>query len=310
MQFNPNIIFTLADSFSLFYGREQRRRSQLRQAFANHIELYIRSLNIREKCKDYYVTELEAEVEASSSIPFFQKQRTVIKQEKSLSKLLQTSQEKYILLEGEVGSGKSVILRHIAQKLAYRSVNSSSIKSIIPLYIDLQKLERTKDEEINRDLIQEAVKKQLKEANDRDVHVFVDREFDRGCQEGTWLFLFDSFDKIPEISSATEANRNQIIANYGEAIKNFLSGSDNCRGIIASRRFSEAKFSNWVKFRILPLENRRFDLIGKANLDLKKEQELINWLKQAPEPIQERSKNPIFLRNLCEQMRNNQPLPQ
>ena len=153
-----NTIFTLANSFPLFYNREQRQRSQLRQAFANYIELYIRSLNTREKCKHYYVTELESEVEVSSSIPFFQNQRTVVKQEKSLSKLLQTSKEKYILLEGEEGSGKSVILRHIAQKLAYRSLNSSSIKSIIPLYIDLQKLERTKDEEINRDLIEEAVK--------------------------------------------------------------------------------------------------------------------------------------------------------
>ncbi|MGK7892689.1 MAG: NACHT domain-containing NTPase [Xenococcus sp. (in: cyanobacteria)] len=215
-----------------------------------------------------------------------------------------------MLLEGEAGSGKSVILRHIAQKLAYRSLNSSSIKSIIPLYIDLQKLERTKDEEINRDLIEEAVKKQLKEANDRDVYVFVDKEFDRCSQEGTWLFLFDSLDQIPEILTTTEANQNQVIANYAEAIKNFLSGSNKCRGIIASRHFSQAKFSNWVKFRILPLENRRFDFIGKANLDLKKEQELINWLKQAPASIQEKTKNPMFLRNLCEQMRNNQPLPQ
>ena len=53
-------------------------------------------------------------------------------------------------------------------------------------------------------------------ARDRDIEQFLEEEFDRGMQEGTWLFLFDSFDEIPEILSATSAN--EAIEAYAGAV--------------------------------------------------------------------------------------------
>ncbi|WP_013321769.1 hypothetical protein [Gloeothece verrucosa] len=95
----------------LFYNQEERRRTVKRQRFAKHIENEIQKLNNREEWKDYRFTELEAEVEAEgrrkgfSILPFFQPTQRGLRREKSLSKALELSSERLILVEGEPGSG-------------------------------------------------------------------------------------------------------------------------------------------------------------------------------------------------------------
>lgn len=299
----------------LFYNKEQKKRSLKRQRFSSYIENEIRQLNNREEWKDYRFTELEAEVEAEGSrigfslLPFFQATQKGLRREKSLSKALELSKERLILVEGEPGSGKSVALRHVAEKFAQRSRKSRSVKSVIPIYINLKKLERASKEIIDKNLIESFVKQELNRINDRDIDQFLDEEFKQGIEEGTWLFLFDSFDELPEVLSSVEADT--AIRSYAEAIDGFLSGvSNQCRGIIASRQFRGPKHLGWPHFRILPLESRRLELVKKAELDSKIEKDLIRRLRIAPQEIQEITKNPMLLGILCEDMRGGSPFPE
>lgn len=298
----------------LYYNQEQKKRLLKRQRFADYIEHEIRQLNSREEWKDYRFTELEAEVEAEGKqvkffiLPFFQSTKRGLRREQSLSKALELSSERLILVEGEPGSGKSVALRHVAEKLAQRSMKDKSIKSVIPLYINLKKLERSSKVKINRELIEYFVKQELNRVNDRDIEQFLDEEFQKGVQEGTWLFLFDSFDELPEVLSSVEADTK--IRNYAEAIDDFLSGFNKCRGIIASRQFRGPKHLGWPRFRILPLESRRWELIRKAELEPRIEKELNGRLRIAPQEIQDMTKNPMFLGILCEDMRDGSPFPE
>ncbi|MDJ0682746.1 MAG: NACHT domain-containing protein [Xenococcaceae cyanobacterium MO_167.B52] len=304
----------IEEFWPLFYNQEQRRHRLKRQLFADYIESEIRNLNSREEWKDYRFTELEAEIEAEgrrkglSLIPFFYSTQRGLRREQSLSKALELSSERLILVEGDPGSGKSVALRHVARKLAKSAMKSRRVKSVIPLYINLKKLERSSEEPIDRNLIESFVKKELNRINDRDIEEFLDNEFDIGLKQKTWLFLFDSFDELPEVLSSVEAD--EFTRSYAEAIDDFLGGFNKCQGIIASRQFRGPKHLGWPRFRILPLEDRRQELIRKAQLDLPIEKELISQLRNASQEIHEMTKNPMFLGILCENMRDGSPFPQ
>ena len=297
----------------LYYDQAQRRRVRNRQRFAEYIRQEIRQLNNREDWKDYRFTELEAEVEAEGKrlralpFPFLRSTGRGLRREETLSKALELSRERLILLEGDPGSGKSIALRHVTEKLAQRASQDKSINSIVPLYINLKRLVRVSGATINRELIEAFVKQELNRIQDRDVEQFLDDEFQTGMKEGTWLFLFDSFDEVPEILSSVEADA--TIRNYAQAIDDFLSGFNICRGIIASRHFRGPKHLGWPLFRILPLESRRWVLIRKAELDPPIERELSQNLAIAPSEIQEMAKNPMFLGLLCEEMRAGSPFP-
>lgn len=297
----------------LYYNQDQKRRLLKRQRFADYMEHEIRQLNSREEWKDYRFAELEAEVEAEGKhifflLPFFKSTKRGLRREKSLSKALELSSERLVLVEGEPGSGKSVALRHVAEKLAQRSRKDKNIRSVIPLYINLKKLERSYQVKINRELIESFVRQELNRVNDRDIEQFLNEEFQKGIQEGTWLFLFDSFDELPEVLSSVEADT--TIRNYAEAIDDFLNGFNKCHGIIASRQFRGPKHLGWPRFHILPLESRRWELIRKAELDPKIEQELRGQLRIASQEIQDMTKNPMFLGILCEDMRDGSPFPE
>jgi predicted NACHT family NTPase len=174
--------------------------------------------------------------------------------EKSLSKAIERTNDRLIHLEGEPGAGKSVALRYVTRVLALRAAKSKALKSSIPIYINLKELNRDEGQSIDRNLIESYVLKTLMRANDRNVEEFLDQEFRLGIEEGRWLFLFDSFDEIPEVLSSTEFD--EIIKHYTNALSDFFSGFNQCRGVIASRHFRAPGRSQWAQFRILPLFRR------------------------------------------------------
>jgi len=299
----------------LFYSAEEKRRVARRRRFADHIESEVRRLNNLEAWSDYRFAELEAEVEAEgrqrtfSIFPLLQRSRSGLRREKSLSRALETSQERLILVEGEPGSGKSVALRHVAQSMARKAMKARTAKIITPIYINLKELKPNKGELIDRNLIQAFVLKSLNRANDRDIEEFLENEFDQGLQEGTWLFLFDSFDEIPDVLSSTEADA--IIRNYSDAISDFLHGLNLCRGIVASRQFRGPGQSGWPRFRILQLsETRRAELVRKADLGAELQNTVVGQLGIAGDEIRGMVSNPMFLGLLCEYMKAGNPFPQ
>lgn len=299
----------------LFYNPEEKRRRVRRQRFSEHIEQKIRALNSLEAWSDYRFAELEAEVEAEGrrrrfgAFPFSRNSDGGLRRERSLSKALEASQERLIILEGDPGAGKSVALRHVAQSMARAAMKARSTSATVPIYINLKELERRKHEPIDSNLIRSFILKTLNRANDRDIEEFLEEEFDRGLEAGTWLFLFDSFDELPEVLSSTEADAK--IRSFGDAISDFLHGMNKCRGIIASRQFRGPGQFGWPRFRILPLsEVRRLELIRKAGLKADTEREIIGHLGLAGNEIQSMASNPMFLGLLCEHMKVGNPFPQ
>jgi hypothetical protein len=65
------------------------------------------------------------------------------------------------------------------------------------------------------------------------------------------VFLFDSFDEIPEILHLQESER--IPQEYAQAIESFLTSTGNCKAFIASREFKGPETRPWAKIRNLPL---------------------------------------------------------
>ena len=306
----------LKDQFwPIFYNKEKVRRSNRRRKFADHIESELRRLNNLEAWSDHRFAELEAEVDAEGRrrlfgiFPSLYRATNTLRRERSLSKALQLSDERLIIVEGDPGSGKSVALRHVATQLAQRAMRSRNMKSLIPIYVNLKEIERKKGEIIDRNLIEAFVLKVLKRANDRDIEEFLDEDFTEGLQNGTWFFLFDSFDEIPEVLSSTEADK--IISKYATAVSDFLHGMNECRGVVASRFFHGPKQFGWPRFRILPLsQNGRIELVKRADLKSSVEVQLLGQLETTGHEIKSMSGNPMFLGLLCEHMRSGHSFPE
>ena len=244
-------------------------------------------MNSLEAWSDYRFAELEADVDAegrkrTSNALTMLFDRSTIRRERSLSKAIEHSKERLIILQGDPGSGKSVAQRHVAQRMAVAAMKSRNQRAVIPVYVNLKELNRTPDTPIDRNMIQHFVLNSLNRVKDRDVEEFLDLEFSRGVENGTWFFLFDSFDELPEILSSTEAD--QHIRDYANAIADFLHGMNKCRGIIASRHFRGPKQFGWPRFVIRPLsERQREDLIRKSGLNPERESSLLGELASARE---------------------------
>ena len=302
------------DILPRFYNAEERLRVSKRRRFANYIERIIREINNSSEWYDFRFTDLEAEVELDEqpnlSLLFFGgRNHKGLRREESVSKALAGSHSRTILLEGSPGSGKSVALRHVVQNLAIQATKSWNARKVIPIYVDLRRLDHVPDKLIDSSLIYAFILESLRIINDREVDRFLEEEFDRGIQEGTWLFVFDSFDEIPEILSSTDADI--IIKQYAKAISDFLGGMNQCRGIVASRHFNGPNYTDWSKLRILPLSEVRYrKLIHKHELNPAMERELLQRIVSSDNPLNNFIDNPLFLSLLCDHMKANKTFPE
>ena len=161
---------------------------------------------------------------------------------------------------------------------------------------------------VDRDLIEKLVKRTLNRPNDRDIAEFLEEEFELGIGAGTWLFIFDSFDEIPEILSSTEAD--ETINTYAQAIWDFLNGLNRCRGIVASRLFRGPRQLGWPRFQIVPLSfARQTELVRNSGLKRDIRDDLSGKLAAAGGDLQLMASNPMFLGLLCEHMRSGHGFP-
>ncbi|WP_258951398.1 NACHT domain-containing protein [Lentzea californiensis] len=291
----------------------ERRRRRKRQMFALHVDNQLRHLELQEDWRDEKYAELEAEVEIEQTwsrrwmrkvLPF---RRSSLRRVRSLSQALGRSSMPLVLLEGEPGAGKSIALRHLARVLAKQAAKSRNVRAVIPLYINLKQLD-VRPDEVREDKIKSFVLASLNEANSRDVQELLDNEFDRGLDEGTWLFLFDSFDEIPDLLSAEDTRR--VAPLYAQAIADFLGPFTRCRGIVASRDFTSPDLAQFTRFRILRLSQRQqHKLIRRADLDRPVDRALRSGLATASHDIATFAGNPMFLGLLCEHMRSSTHSP-
>ncbi|MGW4208256.1 NACHT domain-containing protein [Lentzea sp. NPDC004789] len=289
--------------------RTDKRRAARRARFADHIESQMRRLGEKEEWRDHRYAELEAELEITGRQRVRFLRRTPmnsLKRVPSLSKALEECEDRIVLLEGEPGAGKSVAMRHLTQRMAGRAMRKPSEHSVIPIYVNLKTFKPpglpTADD------VRAFVIESINAVRDRDVERFLEEEFDRGMREGTWLFLFDSFDEIPEILSATSANR--AIEAYADAVHTFLHAMNACRGVVASREFRGPGRAAWPTFRAVPLSGkRRTQLVRNAELPPEIEDRLLGELPNAESGVLQMSGNPLFLGLLCEHMRGGHQFP-
>ncbi|SMD21557.1 NACHT domain-containing protein [Lentzea albidocapillata] len=287
--------------------RTDKRRASRRARFADHVESQMRRLGEKEEWRDTRYAELEAELEITGRRRRFRRTSlNSLRRVPSLSKALEECEDRIVLLEGEPGAGKSVAMRHLAQRMATRAMRRPSETSVIPVYVNLKTFRC--DTRPNSADVRAFVMSSANAVRDRDVERFLDDEFDRGLSEGTWLFLFDSFDEIPDILSATEAN--DVIVDYADAVHAFLHGMNKCRGIVASREFRGPGRAEWPTFRVVPLsEKRKKLLVEKSELPPDTEDLLLGELPTAESGVQQMSGNPLFLGLLCEHMREGSGFP-
>ncbi len=187
-------------------------------------------------------------------------------------------------------------------------MKASSTQTVIPIHINLKELVRPETDKIDSKLIRDFVHHAMNRVIDRDIEEFLETEFEWGLKNGTWLFLFDSFDELPEVLSSIEADKS--VRCYADAISEFLHGMNRCRGIVASRQFRGPGQLGWPKFKILALsETRRFESIRRTDLKTELASEIVGRLDSASDGLKTWSSNPMFLGLLCEYMRAGHAFP-
>lgn len=271
-----------------------------RQLFAASMESRLNLIGDRENWRDARFSELEAEIELEHG--------PGRKRVRSLSKALGATSERLVLLQGEPGAGKSVVLRHLALRIARRATRMNNPKSVIPIYVNLKEFRRTGDEPIDARAIRDFVLGSIKRSRVPDVDEFLDAQFDRGMREGSWLFLFDSFDEIPDILVATEVEG--VVEEYAVALYDFLHTMNASRGVIASREFKGPRAFGWPTYRIRRLTTRqKRRLIKQAKLTPLQESLLLSGLGGPHGLLGEFSDSPLLLGMLADYVRRNDELP-
>ncbi|WP_375772212.1 NACHT domain-containing protein [Archangium gephyra] len=277
-------------------GEFLRRRSQFCRALRSDFD----TLNKAESWNDQFFTDLEADIETDA--PFYASLLDKLRRRKtqglrrvpSLMEAIESSTERWLLLVGEPGSGKSVALRHLAHQLAEQGIHSSDPKARIPLYINLKELNSPPAEGPNADWIRRFVIDNVRRG-DADTAEYVKKNWEHHLNQGIWFFLFDSFDEIPAVMHAPIGST--VIENHAGAIRQFLASMNDCRGLIASREFKGPSSLPWHKLRILPLSHeRQEELIENTFLSSEEKEIVRRHLLASSSSLRH---TPLFLSLLC-----------
>lgn len=298
----------LAAHLRAHHAKGDPRRAHRRGRFASAMAARVADLSAKEDWQDDRFAELEAEVEVHGRQDRwpFRRRRETIRRVPSLSVALENSRDPIVLLEGEPGSGKSVAMRHLAVRMAGEVKRRPSETGVIPIYLNLKEFRPTGAVDVQA--VRTFVKETINRANDHLIEKFIEDEFDRGIDEGTWLFLFDSFDEIPAVLGAVQAD--DLIESYATALYNFLAGMGRCRGVIASREFRGPGRISWPRFRVLRLtERQQRELVRKLDLPLDIERRFLGDLAVAEPSIRQLADNPLVLSLLCEHQRDGHDFP-
>lgn len=293
-----------------FMKREDRIKVRRRAQFCAVLEADLTNIAKAESWNDQYFTDLEAEVETeggyyiSSLHRLFGRVSTGLRKEKSLIKAISSSSERAIQLTGEPGSGKSVALRHLSSQLAVRAKTSKAKDALVPLYINLREIEVSANLSITADTIRDFILDNIRRG-DSDTTAYVRENWADYRERGIWFFLFDSFDEIPAVLHAEKGS--PVTKEYAEAIRKFLEGMGECRGILASREFKGPESLPWKKFRILRLTSgKQRELVANAFLSQAQEREVLHHLATSKSTL---ANTPLFLTLLCRYVKGAKTAP-
>jgi len=230
---------------------------------------------------------------------------------KPLSRALRQRRERLILLEGLPGSGKSAALQQFAYHLAIQAKGSINPRSTLPIYINLRDLKLDPEQDLAEQFpvaIKRLIYRALNPSRRPEILDFLNREYEQGLREGTWLFIFDSFDEIPEILKSTHADG--VVQKYVAALDQFLHGIYRCRGIIASRHYQGPGRLTWPVLHIQPLDrHQQRELIRKSGVEPEMAGKIIQGLENAGSELQQLATTPLFLSILCSNIQQGSAFP-
>jgi len=230
---------------------------------------------------------------------------------KPLSRALRQRRERLILLEGLPGSGKSAALQQFAYHLASQARGSINPRSTLPVYINLRDLKLDPEQDLAEQFpvaIKSLIYRALNPSRRPEILDFLNREYERGLREGSWLFIFDSFDEIPEILKSTHADG--VVQKYVAALDQFLHGIYRCRGIIASRHYQGPGRLTWPVLHIQPLDRQQQrELIRKSGVEPGLVRKIIQGIEDAGSELQQLATTPLFLSILCNNIQQGSTFP-
>lgn len=294
----------------MWLSADNKSRVRRRKQFCGVLDADLAYLAKAENWNDQYFTDLEAEVEteggyyATAWDRMCRKKSFGLRKERSLIRAITSSTERAMQLVGEPGSGKSVALRHLAKQFAEQGRKSNDKNATVPLYVNLREMDGQYFNSITADNVRMFVLDNIRRG-DADTSAFVRENWDDYCNRGIWLFLFDSFDEIPAVLHS-EAGSN-IVRQYSQAIRQFLEGMGECKGILASREFKGPEALPWKKLRILSLSGEKQDeLIDNSFLTETQMSLVRQHLASSDSSI---GATPLFLTLLCRYVKDEQHGP-
>ena len=218
------------------------------------------------------------------------------------------SKSRSFLVIGDPGSGKTVSLRHLFLEMAKTCVSSKNKNAIVPIYLNLKHLDLG-FEDVNADSIHDWVLEQLRSNQDRTIHEFLDNNFEQMLINGSFFFLFDSFDEIPAVMDAQEEHK--VVHQYAEALENFLHSQHKSRGLVSSRPYRAPKIFIGQKLTIRPLSIKRIkNAIDKyMGQEISLANQLWQQLIQSREDLMHVAQNPFYLGLLARYAKDNKKLP-
>lgn len=294
----------------MWLNTANKTRVRRRKQFCAVLEADLAYLAKAENWNDLYFTDLEADVEteggyfASAWDRLRRKKSFGLRKERSLIRAITSSTERAMQLVGEPGSGKSVALRHLAKQYAEKGRKSNDKNAKVPLYINLREMDSLDSQQINADRVREFVLDNIRRG-DADTSAFVKENWEDYCHRGIWLFLFDSFDEIPAVLHSEAGSH--VVRNYSQAIRQFLEGMGECKGILASREFKGPEALPWKKLRILALSGEKQDeLISNSFFNTTHMGLVRQHLSRSHSSI---GSTPLFLTLLCRYVRDTNHAP-
>lgn len=318
---------------SMRKSNEEEQFVAFRSVFIEHLLYEVKKLNRDSDWNDFHYTGLEAEVEVdesldlstggagrhslqlslvryiiSNSIKILRLSPT-ISIKKDLVHAIIKSKNKSFLIVGDPGSGKTVSLRYLFVKLAESSCNAKGKNVTIPIYLNLKHLDIEPDN-LSNDTIHEWILRQLRAGQDRTIHTFLDKNFEKMLANGNYFFLFDSFDEIPAVIDAHEDQ--DIVQVYANALNGFLYSQHKCKGLVSSRPYREPKTFIGQKMLIRPLSEKRIKKAIYKYLpqDSSLAEQIWQELLRNRNDLFSISCNPFYLSLLVRYAKNNKKLPE
>lgn len=238
---------------------------------------------------------LDAEVDISTDT---MKTRSV---QDLLTAIKVNSKARLFLILGDPGGGKSVALRKLARDL----LDEVQVANRIPIYINLREWDTQgiSPSEINVSLFNSFVVSNLKKRSDVHGMQFIDKYYEKMHLHGRFFFLIDSFDEIPLIMDQPEGS--DVVRKLSTVIATFLTGANESRGLIASRKFRQPQIahSNLVRLDVRPFTEIKIFQAVRKHL-IMADNSAIKIFRERPDLIPQ-AKNPFTLSLICDYIRNN-----